>query len=232
MGKMSYRHVEAYFCEWRWQMGWFNKRTSRIMTSRSNLDPFCWQRSLSQAETCWAIWAFPKIGVPYNGWFILENHIKMDDLGYHYFRRPPSKYFILWQRKQNSVAASTNLQKRHERYEGWLVLDGSEKKIAISPWNNRLRAIQLKQPAGWWQLKYFLFSTLFGEDEPILTHIFQMGWFNHQLARIFDSWMGIRTKKPLTHSTCAQDNGRSSLMLSDTRLGFGAWWECLQVTSG
>ena len=27
----------------------------------------------------------------------------------------------------------------------------------------------------WWQLKYFLFSTLFGEDEPILTHSFQMG---------------------------------------------------------
>ena len=33
--------------------------------------------------------------------------------------------------------------------------------------------------SGWWQLKYFLFSTLFGEDEPNLTHIFQMGW-NHQ----------------------------------------------------
>ena len=30
--------------------------------------------------------------------------------------------------------------------------------------------------------KYFLFSHLFGEDEPILTHIFQRGWFNHQLV--------------------------------------------------
>ena len=27
------------------------------------------------------IWVFPKIGVPQNGWFIMENHIKMDDLG-------------------------------------------------------------------------------------------------------------------------------------------------------
>ena len=27
--------------------------------------------------------------------------------------------------------------------------------------------------------KYFLFSPLFGEDEPILTNIFQKGW-NHQ----------------------------------------------------
>ena len=31
----------------------------------------------------------------------------------------------------------------------------------------------------WWQLKYFLCSTLLGEDEPILTNMFQMGW-NHQ----------------------------------------------------
>ena len=26
-------------------------------------------------------WAFPKIGVPQNGWFIMENLIKMDDFG-------------------------------------------------------------------------------------------------------------------------------------------------------
>ena len=27
------------------------------------------------------IWVFPKMGVPQNGWLIMENPIKMDDLG-------------------------------------------------------------------------------------------------------------------------------------------------------
>ena len=30
--------------------------------------------------------------------------------------------------------------------------------------------------------KYFLFSPLFGEDFQFDEHIFQMGWFNHQLV--------------------------------------------------
>ena len=33
-------------------------------------------RTLSQD-----IWVFPRIGVPQNGWFIMDNPIKMDDLG-------------------------------------------------------------------------------------------------------------------------------------------------------
>ena len=32
---------------------------------------------------------FPKIGVPQNGWFIMEHPIKMDDLGYHYIWKHP-----------------------------------------------------------------------------------------------------------------------------------------------
>ena len=36
----------------------------------------------------------------------------------------------------------------------------------------------------WWQLKYFSFSLLFGEDFQFDEHIFQVGWFNHQLVFI------------------------------------------------
>ena len=32
--------------------------------------------------------------VPQNGWFTMKNPIKMDDLGYHYFRKHPYEYVI------------------------------------------------------------------------------------------------------------------------------------------
>ena len=40
------------------------------------------------------IWMFPKIGVPQNGWFIMENPIKMDDLGVPLFLE--TFWSIIW----------------------------------------------------------------------------------------------------------------------------------------
>ena len=37
---------------------------------------------------------FPKIGVPQNGWFIMENPIKMDDLGIQLFSE--KSIYIIW----------------------------------------------------------------------------------------------------------------------------------------
>ena len=38
------------------------------------------------------IWGFPEIGVPQNGWFLMENPIKVDDWGVPLFQETPHIY--------------------------------------------------------------------------------------------------------------------------------------------
>ena len=46
-------------------------------------------------------WMFPKIGVHQNGWFIMENPIKMDDLGVPLFLETPKCCFSVCKTSQN-----------------------------------------------------------------------------------------------------------------------------------
>ena len=45
------------------------------------------------------IWMFPKIGVPPNGWFTMENPIKIHDLGAPLFLETPifQAFMTLWE---------------------------------------------------------------------------------------------------------------------------------------
>ncbi len=59
--------------------------------NEKNRVPWNWDewRTLNQMAIA-TLWVFPKIGVPQNGWFLMENPVKIDDLGAHpYFWKHP-----------------------------------------------------------------------------------------------------------------------------------------------
>ena len=60
----------------------FGKRRPCLDTWDFRMQPI-YESNLLDFPQNWLItkWVFPKIGVPQNGWLIMENPMKMDDLG-------------------------------------------------------------------------------------------------------------------------------------------------------
>ena len=54
----------------------------------------CDQEHQTSSGTLGLIWVFPKIVVPQNGWFTMENPLKMDDLGVPLFSEAPIWLFF------------------------------------------------------------------------------------------------------------------------------------------
>ena len=154
-------------------------------------------------------WMFPKIVVPQNGWFIMENPINRifnwifltGSPGPHLEFTPPSlkrrvTSLLLFSGAgpRNPTYPKENPPKKKERH--FLNLPKIIPKKWTS-WNgggsHRFKRWVDETISSWWQLKIFFYVHPYipGEMIQFDEHIFQMGWFNHQPVK------NVTTKEPL-----------------------------------
>jgi len=114
-----------------WKSPWFLEHTNR------SLGVYYWS-----SNGC-----FQKIGIPQNGWFIMENPIKMGWFGYPYFRKHPNLYLFLiyqlptWDMLNSTFYTSPKLlhstqRMRHFRRCLSLVNEGIACQIVRSGWRS------------------------------------------------------------------------------------------------
>ena len=75
-------------------MKFFKRFLLEIIKPEKSGSLICGNKNFSRV-CCLSKWLFPKIVVPQNEWFILENPMKMDDLGIPLFLETPKSPLLL-----------------------------------------------------------------------------------------------------------------------------------------